>query len=327
MGGVLLNWFAGNPSDLTRRCFLGSAAAPALGTLASQAGAGAATTVPMPRVVGYLPDYRLGGFQAQRCQSLTSLVCFSVQLQANGQLSGAAAQKVKGFKELKKTVKKPFHLCVGGWERSKGFLLASATPVSRQRLGEQLARFCRSHGFAGVDLDWEHPSGAEQLANYGLLLQQVAGIFHDQGLAVSVALPGWLQLDEATYRAMDGIHLMSYDGPGRHATMDFVRGELKKLMASGAPAKKILLGIPFYGRHIETRRASTYTEIVARHAPAAEVDEVAGIYFNGARTVKRKVQMAREFKLAGVMIWEVAQDVTGPGSLLRAINEEIKRGI
>ena len=43
MGGVLLNWFAGNPSDLTRRCFLGSAAAPALGTLASQAGAGAAT--------------------------------------------------------------------------------------------------------------------------------------------------------------------------------------------------------------------------------------------------------------------------------------------
>ena len=69
--------------------------------LASQAGAGAATTVPMPRVVGYLPDYRLGGFQAQRCQSLTSLVCFSVQLQANGQLSGAAAQKVKGLKQLK----------------------------------------------------------------------------------------------------------------------------------------------------------------------------------------------------------------------------------
>ena len=116
MGGVLLNWFAGNPSDLTRRCFLGSAAAPALGTLAGQAGAGAATTVPMPKVVGYLPDYRLGGFQAQRCQSLTSLVCFSVQLQENGQLSGAAAQKVNGFRELKKTVKKPFHLCVGGWE-------------------------------------------------------------------------------------------------------------------------------------------------------------------------------------------------------------------
>jgi GH18 family chitinase len=300
-----------------------AAAGAALAAWPAEAADAAATM----QVSGYLPDYRLAGFQAERCRQLTSLVCFSIQLQANGQLDAAAAmQKVTGFKQLKKKVDRPFHLCIGGWERSGGFLQASATTASRQRLGQQIARFCQTHGFAGVDLDWEHPKGREQLANYKLLLQQVARIFHDQGMKVSVALPAWLLLDESTYRSIDRVNLMCYDGPGRHATLEFVQGELKKLVDSGAPREKILLGIPFYGRHIETRRALTYAEIVAKYQPAAEIDEVAGVYFNGARTVVRKVQFARDQKIAGVVIWEVAQDVTDDASLLQAISEEIKRG-
>ena len=314
-----------NCPRFTRRRFLGSAAVatPLLASLSGKA-AGVADAM---QVSGYLPDYRLAGFQAERGRLLTDLVCFSIQLAASGQLdAAAAATKVSGFKKLAKTSSQPVHLCIGGWERSAGFLQASATTASRLRLGQQLARFCRAHGFSSVDLDWEHPKGAGQLANYKLLLQQVARVFHDQGLKVSVALPGWLLLDAPTYRAIDRVNLMCYDGAGRHATLEFVRGELKKLVESGAPAEKILLGIPFYGRHIETRRALTYAEIVKKYQPAAEIDEVDGVYFNGVRTVVRKVQLARDQKLAGVMIWEVAQDVTGPGSLLRAISEEIKRG-
>ena len=307
----------------TRRQFLGLAAAvPLLTALPGEAAEAGGM-----QVRGYLPDYRLAGFQAERCRLLTDLVCFSIQLEAGGQLDlAAAAVKVSGFKKLASNSNRPFHLCIGGWERSGGFLQASATAASRLRLGQQLARLCRAHGFAGVDLDWEHPRGVEQLANYKRLLQQVAAVFHDQGLQVSVALPGWLLLDEPTYRAIDRVNLMCYDGAGRHATLDFVRGELKKLTDSGAAAEKILLGIPFYGRHIETRRALTYAEIAAKYQPAAEVDEVAGVYFNGATTVRKKVQLARDHKLAGVMVWEVAQDVAGDGSLLRAISEEIKRG-
>ena len=307
----------------TRRRFLESAAA--LAVLADLPGEAAAAARVM-QLSGYLPDYRLASFQAERCQLLTDLVCFSIQLEAGGQLDAAsAAVKVAGFKGLKKITNRPVHLCVGGWQRSGGFLPASATAASRLRLGQQMARFCRTHGFAGVDIDWEHPKGAEQLTNYKLLLQQIARVFHDQGLKVSVALPGWLQLDELTYQAIDRVNLMCYDGDGQHATIEFVRGELKKMLESGAAAEKILLGIPFYGRHIETRQALTYAEIVAKYQPAAEIDEAAGVYFNGVRTVVRKVQLAREQKLAGVMIWEVGQDVTGDGSLLEAISKEIRR--
>jgi GH18 family chitinase len=309
----------------SRRRFLGTiaVATPLLAPITGEA-AGEGDTM---QVSGYLPDYRLAGFQAERCRLLTDLVCFSIQLEASGQLDAAAAAiKVSGFKKLAENSKLPVHLCIGGWERSAGFLKASATAASRHQLGQQLVQFCRAHGFSGVDVDWEHPKGAGQLANYKLLLQQVGRLFHDQGLKVSVALPGWLLLDASAYRAIDRVHLMCYDGAGRHATLEFVRGELKKLLDSGAPAEKILLGIPFYGRHIETRRALTYAEIMKKYQPAAEIDEVDGIYFNGARTVARKVQLARDQKLAGVMVWEVAQDVAGDGSLLKAMSEEIKRG-
>ena len=316
-----------NMPCLTRRCFLEAAAGPALAILAGPPSLQATGAAAAMQVTGYLPDYRLAGFQAERCHLLSSLVCFSIQLQANGQLDAAAAtQKVTGFKRLKKKVELPFHLCVGGWERSSGFIQSSATSASRQQLGLQLARFCRSHGFAGVDLDWEHPKPGEQLSHYKLLLQQLAHIFHDQGLEVSVALPGWLQLDEPTYRAIDRVNLMSYDGPGRHATLEFAEGELEKQISSGALPEKILLGIPFYGRHIQTRRTLTYAEIVSKYQPVADTDEIAGIYFNGVRTITRKVKLAREKKLAGVMVWEVAQDVTGDGSLLQAIRKEIRDG-
>ncbi|MFP6750541.1 MAG: hypothetical protein VB855_02605, partial [Pirellulaceae bacterium] len=116
-----MNWLDGNIGGLTRRRFLGSAAVatPLLASLSGKA-AGVADAM---QVSGYLPDYRLAGFQAERGRLLTDLVCFSIQLAASGQLDAAAAAiKVSGFKKLAKTSSQPVHLCIGGWERSAGFL-------------------------------------------------------------------------------------------------------------------------------------------------------------------------------------------------------------
>jgi hypothetical protein len=54
-------------------------------------------------------------------------------------------------------------------------------------------------------------------------------------------------------------------------------------------------------------------------------DEVAGYFFNGPDTIRRKVRMARAAGLGGVMIWEVGQDFhpADERSLLRAIADEV----
>jgi hypothetical protein len=70
----------------------------------------------------------------------------------------------------------------------------------------------------------------------------------------------------------------------------------------------------------------TYAELVRTYRPAADVDEVGGVYFNGIRTVERKTKYALAHKLAGVMVWEVGQDSRGEHSLLRAIRRTIPAG-
>jgi GH18 family chitinase len=61
-----------------------------------------------------------------------------------------------------------------------------------------------------------------------------------------------------------------------------------------------------------------------QYAPAADVDEVDGVYFNGRSTIERKTKFARDNKLASMMVWELGQDVRDNTSLLRAISRALK---
>jgi len=58
---------------------------------------------------------------------------------------------------------------------------------------------------------------------------------------------------------------------------------------------------------------------ILRYNPSPSIDEVEGIFFNGIETIQRKVCLAIREKIAGVMIWELAQDTTDETSLLLAI--------
>ena len=80
----------------------------------------------------------------------------------------------------------------------------------------------------------------------------------------------------------------------------------------------------FNGRNIKKRNDSkTYSEIVTTYHPAAGVDEVDGIYFNGINTIQKKTRYAIENKLAGIMIWEIGQDTFDDTSLLGAVNRSV----
>jgi chitinase len=278
------------------------------------------------RIVGYLPEYRLASFKPENARFVTDLIYFAVSPQANGD-AGLERIKPEALKTLEK-IRTQFgtrlHLCLGGWNRSKGFAALSANDDSRRRLAEELVSFCQTHKFAGVDVDWEHPQTPAERANHGKLLAQLHAAFASPKLTLSIAVAGWQELSPEAIGAVDMVNLMAYDASDKHSTLEFARKDIDRLIKRGVPANKICLGVPFYGRKIANHeRSMTYAEIVSRYHPAADVDEVDGFYFNGPRTIEQKTKLALDRKLAGVMIWELGQDAPGPSRLLPLIRQTV----
>ena len=276
------------------------------------------------RIVGYLPEYRVADLDREAIRSLTDLIFFSVFPEAAGKfgsqvLDDPATQKL--LKEVREQ-KIRLHLCVGGWDRSKGFPELAETADSRQQFAAGALAFCREHEFAGIDLDWEHPADEAQQTNYGLLLQELARVFHAEQKEVSLAMAGWQQLSDKAFESVDGVNLMSYDGPGRHATFEQAVQEIESLRKRKVPAAKIRLGVPFYGRGIQDRdKVLTYSQILQQHRPKPAVNEVADLFYNGPELIRKKTKWARGQKLGGIMIWEIGQDARGKESLLGVIRQ------
>lgn len=107
--------------------------------------------------------------------------------------------------------------------------------------------------------------------------------------------------------------------------------------------RKLCLGIPFYGRHREDRRLppESYEHLwqfikqwARKRQPTWQeggpelraMSNYAGYDYNGYDDVKRKMRLARSAGVAGIMIWELGQDVppgTSPMSLMTAIHEQL----
>ncbi|KPA77886.1 Chitinase [Leptomonas pyrrhocoris] len=107
--------------------------------------------------------------------------------------------------------------------------------------------------------------------------------------------------------------------------------------------RKLCLGIPFYGRHRADGRVppETYEHLWQflrqwagkRHPDWVEggpelrsLSEYAGYDYNGYDDVRRKMRLARSSGIAGIMIWELGQDVppgTSPMSLMTAVQEQL----
>jgi GH18 family chitinase len=279
-------------------------------------------------VVGYLPDYRLDAFQAADAAGLTELVYFSAEVGDFGalKLNRLDARRLEKLRGIQKERKLALTLCVGGWGRSAKFAELAADSESRGLFAMTLTGSCLQHGFQGVDLDWEHPQGASQVRDHGLLLSEIHKTFEPKGLKLSIAVAGWQGLDPLAIESVDAINLMAYDNNGPQATLEFARADVKRLLDRGVPPAKIRLGVPFYGRGVKDRaRTMSYGEIARKFKLAPETDEVDGLAFNGPTTLARKVNLARELGLGGIMIWEVGQDARGEASLLRGIRAEVER--
>lgn len=95
----------------------------------------------------------------------------------------------------------------------------------------------------------------------------------------------------------------------------------------GARSRQWTLGLPFYGRDTRTGEPKAYYELagsVVQSGRGRTGDQIGSVFFNSHRTLRRKIQLAREGGAGGVMIWELGQDVqpfNRSESLMNAIRE------
>ncbi|TWU01636.1 glycoside hydrolase family 18 protein [Neorhodopirellula pilleata] len=281
------------------------------------------------RVAGYLPDYRFAELDVEPLHGLTDLIVFSAEPNVDGSLNlkrleNCPWEKLLAFK-TKRRVR--LFLTVGGWDRSTHFAQVAASQEKRKTFAAAVLRFALEKRLDGIDLDWEHPTDGPEQEAYGQLLADLRLASKPHGLMLTVTIAAWQRLPALAIHSVDGVQLMAYDHDKQHSTIDGTRKDVQTLIDAHIPAGKIVLGLPFYGRDVQSRQASTYGELVAKFAPDPKIDQIGQMYFNGPETIRRKVESAMDSRLAGVMVWELGQDAPGNQSLLKVIREAVSRSI
>ena len=277
-----------------------------------------------PVVVGYLPDWLLDS-QPHVTAPVTDVILFTVAI--NRPADGAPwtlpadpiGSRFAGVLKDAHGRGQRVLLCLGGWEGSSGFAGWSMDPTRLQQMVSTLAGWCDQYHLDGIDLDWESPDGADQVAAYADLIHALTLVLHPKGRLVTMAMAPWEHLDQRIFADIDRVHLMCYDEDFPQATLAKVTQEIDQVIARGVPPERLVMGIPFYGSN--AKRETKRWIYLAPHDHGEDV--IDGFAANGPATVGAKVRLARERHLAGVMIWALGQDAPGPDSLMSAIDRAL----
>jgi GH18 family chitinase len=280
-----------------------------------------------PVLAGYLPAWRMDRYDLARLEPLTDVLYFSIQPTEDGRLDLKDIDLNDLPKLRKAQLRYGFRLliCCGGWERSAAFMTVASSPERRSRFVAEVDLFLARHELDGIDLDWEHPKNPTEAKAYGELIRDLRKTLAPKKRIVTAAIASWQAMTSEAVANLDRVHLMSYDHPKRHATMELAQSDVAKLRAMGFPNDKIVLGLPFYGRSLrDSNDAKSYAEIRTLFKPEAKMDEAGDYYFNGPAMVEAKAKYAKREGLGGLMIWEVSQDATGTDSLLEKMRKALR---
>ena len=211
------------------------------------------------------------------------------------------------------------------------FLPIVISEKNLENFTNRLVEISEVYELNGIDLDWEFPA-APRMSEKSALNSLAAGLREklSDDVALSAAVSRWRLPDKNLFEIVDEIHLMAYDGYGRHATFESAVADAEIVITRfNQPANKVILGLPFYGRIYTPesdeywKGTKNYGEIVRDYAPLPTEDEADGYFFNGPATISRKTKWALSRELGGVFVWEPFYDAEGIESLTSAIRQTI----
>ncbi|KAI0384230.1 glycoside hydrolase family 18 protein [Hypomontagnella monticulosa] len=158
-------------------------------------------------------------------------------------------------------------LSIGGGTSNEMFPVVAADPLLRDNFARSVRGLVEASGLDGIDINWEYPMDPQQGANFVRLLAAVRIHLPEEQFFVTAALPAGrsvLQNIDIAQAAsfLDFVNLVAYDfcGPWSHRSghqaqlysmnKDETSGSsgVSYLVSRGCPARKILLGIPLFGR-------------------------------------------------------------------------------
>lgn len=266
-------------------------------------------------------------------------------------------------------------VAMGGWnEGSVKYSKVVANSALRATFVRSVFDFLEKHDFDGFDLDWEYPNqrgGAPaDVRNYGLLVKELKEKFRSKGYILSAAVAAAETSASLSYnipemsKHLDFINLMAYDLHGKwekrtglnaplYARADETGASLRLnvnasvhyWLRSGAPAEKLILGVPFYGRSFTladtrdygvnapatdgglagpyTREAgmlgynelceffatdawSQYREPAQRAPYAVKGNQWVG--YDDVESIAEKAKFAKSLGLGGAMVWSIETD-------------------
>ncbi|KAB0790753.1 hypothetical protein PPYR_15658 [Photinus pyralis] len=300
------------------------------------------------------------------------IAAFDPWLDLSKNETGGGLDAYARFNKLKKSGVKTI-VAIGGWnEGSEKYSLMASTAASRMEFARSVLKFLQKHGFDGIDIDWEFPSTRggqpQDQSTFSKLLSALSTTIRPHGFSLSVAVSANPRTVETGYDVptisslVDFISIMSYD---YHGAFDDITGHNAPLfgrpddedktfnvnygvrfwLAKGAPASKLVMGFPLYGRAITLKDGNNGVGAAVRGPgePGKYSGEPGAIYYreicemtkndkdwdirwdstsivpymtkgdqwityDNTASLKYKAIYAQKLGLAGAMVWSMESD-------------------